>query len=693
MRMADPLEKGDPRRVGPYRIQGRLGSGSTGRVYLGRSRGGRPVAVKVVAPELADDEDFRRHFAPAVAAARGVGGLSTAQVVDAGPEADPPWLATAYIPGPTLARAVAEHGPLGEDGVRVLGAGLAEGLGAVHTAGLVHGRLGPGEVILAEDGPRVTDFALARAVEAAHPSLTVDAALGRFLAPEQVLGSGTGPAADVFALAGVLVFAATGRAPFGDGQGGDALRRVVEDAPDLTGVPGALTGLLGECFAKDPGARPALADVLFRLSGPGAPGGPGAHGWPPGVAAMIRGERAPAARRPGRRTVLLAAGAGALAAAAVPAGLFLAGRREDGGDGGTGGGEGGGEAPAEATLTLAATLDLDAGEAFGPIAFSGDGAVLAVGLDDGVALWETESRSERTRLPITGTLVQDVAFGPGGLLVGGYRAEPDMDFGAGGEGLVMDVGEVAVWEVAAGGEEEIAAVATESEGGTQLEVMTAVAVSPDGATIAGARSGGPAFGQTVLWDAASEELLETLVIGEDQEGGDTATAGARSVAFSPDGTLLAVGYGNGDLGGGVVLFDTGSYSPVATLSLDDTGAFGVTELAFSPDGSLLAGAFSGIALWDVESRELVHTLGGAEAGFQTVAFSPDGAMVASGGYHRGSGGEAYLWDVSSGEYIASAVAGRSGPADLAFSPDGRILAVTTDGSDLETVVQLWEVAR
>jgi serine/threonine protein kinase len=156
------LREGDPRQVGPYRLEGRLGGGGMGQVYLGRSRGGRPVAVKVVRPELADDEAFRRRLALEVAAARKVGGFYTAQVVEADPAADPPWMAAAYIPGPSLHQAVQAHGPLPTAAISVLGAGLGEGLAAIHACGLVHRDLKPSNVILAADGPRVIDFGIVR---------------------------------------------------------------------------------------------------------------------------------------------------------------------------------------------------------------------------------------------------------------------------------------------------------------------------------------------------------------------------------------------------------------------------------------------------------------------------------------------------------------------------------------------------
>ncbi|MFD0902752.1 serine/threonine-protein kinase [Actinomadura sediminis] len=291
----EPLRQGDPCEVGPYRLEGRLGGGGMGRVFLGRSRGGRSVAVKVVRPELADDAGFRRRFALEVEAARRVGGFYTAQVVDAGPDADPPWLVTAYVPGPSLHQAVSAHGPLPPESVAVLGAGLAEGLAAVHACGLVHRDLKPSNVILADDGPRIIDFGISRALDAtSHTRSQAVVGTPSFMSPEQARGREIGPASDVFSLACVLAFAATGRSPFGTGPAEAVVYRIVHDEPDLAGLPGHLVGLVRRCLAKDPGARPDLADVLDELADPARAT---ARWLPPPVATMVT-ERLPAVTVP-----------------------------------------------------------------------------------------------------------------------------------------------------------------------------------------------------------------------------------------------------------------------------------------------------------------------------------------------------------------------------------------------------------
>ncbi|GAA0933615.1 protein kinase domain-containing protein [Nonomuraea longicatena] len=265
--MADPLRPADPTRIGSYRLHARLGGGGMGQVFLGRSPGGRLVAVKVIRAELADNTDFRRRFAAEVDAARKVGGFYTAQVVDADTDADRPWLATAYIPGPTLYQAVEEHGPLPLESAAVLGAGLAEGLAAVHARGMVHRDLKPANVLLAEDGPRLIDFGIARALDAtSHTQTSTVLGTAAFMSPEQAMAQEVGPPSDVFSLGCVLAFAGTGRSPFGTGSAHEVVYRVVHTEPDLHAVPAPLAALVAACLAKDPAARPGLQHVLTALT-------------------------------------------------------------------------------------------------------------------------------------------------------------------------------------------------------------------------------------------------------------------------------------------------------------------------------------------------------------------------------------------------------------------------------------------
>ncbi|MGK5532741.1 outer membrane protein assembly factor BamB family protein [Streptomyces sp. URMC 129] len=262
------LRPEDPSHVGRYRIIARLGAGGMGRVYLGRSPGGRWVAVKVVHPELAENTEFRRRFAREVNAARRVNGFFTAGVVDADPEGVPAWLATAYVAGISLGDAVAAHGPWPLESVLVLGAGLAEALEAIHQAGVVHRDLKPSNVLLAADGPRVIDFGVSVAGDASmltQAGMTVGTP--GFISPEQLTGKPVGTAADIFALGGVLAYAATGSGPFGGGSAHILNYRAVYEDPELEGLPPELRALVEPCLAKDPAQRPTLPALLDRLTG------------------------------------------------------------------------------------------------------------------------------------------------------------------------------------------------------------------------------------------------------------------------------------------------------------------------------------------------------------------------------------------------------------------------------------------
>jgi eukaryotic-like serine/threonine-protein kinase len=267
--MVEGLRAGDPQSMGPYRLLGRLGSGGMGQVFLGRSAGGRLVAVKVIRPELAGEPGFRARFAREVAAARTVCGLFTAPVADADVQGPVPWLATAYVAGPSLADAVDAQGPLPVASVLTLAAGLAEGLEAIHAAGLVHRDLKPSNVLLAEDGPRVIDFGISRAAEASvlTQTGTVMGSPG-FMSPEQAQGRPVGPSSDVFSLGAVLTFAATGHGPFGTGATPALLYRVVHQQPDTTELPKPIRPLVERCLAKDPAQRPATTDLLAALGTP-----------------------------------------------------------------------------------------------------------------------------------------------------------------------------------------------------------------------------------------------------------------------------------------------------------------------------------------------------------------------------------------------------------------------------------------
>ncbi|WP_285563752.1 serine/threonine-protein kinase [Streptomyces sp. RTGN2] len=347
--MIKPLLHDDPSHIGPYRLAARLGSGGMGTVYLARTPGGATLALKTVHAHIAADAAFRTRFRLEADAARVIGGLHGAQVVDADPVAEVPWLATEYVLGPPLDDAVTVSGPLPESAVRAVGAALCGALGQLHRSDVVHRDLKPSNVMITAYGPKVIDFGIARAL--GDERLTrVGAAAGTpaFMSPEQATGQEHTPAGDVFALAGVLVFAATGHGPFGSGQPADLLYRVRYADPDLSGVPAALAPVLARCLAKDPALRPAtdeLATVLHDGHGEFAD-----HLPHPLLSEISRRaaevwqecpERSPAPEEPAvaaapapRRAVfsrrgLLALGGAAVAGVAAGGGLWLRSGRSD----------------------------------------------------------------------------------------------------------------------------------------------------------------------------------------------------------------------------------------------------------------------------------------------------------------------------------------------------------------------------
>ena len=263
----EPLRRWDPERIGPYVVLGRLGAGAMGQVFLGRSTAGRLVAVKTIKIEFAEEAGFRARFAHEVAAARRVSGVFTAAVVAADADADVPWLATAYVPAPSLTGLVRACGPLPVPATRWLAAGCAEALESIHTAGLVHRDLKPSNVLVSPDGPRVIDFGVARAAERVQLTVTRGAVgTPAYMAPEQARDTRQASAAsDVFSLGATLLYAATGHAPYQGETVMDVLVRLATEPPDLAGLPGELTDLVTACLERSPRKRPTSAAMLSQL--------------------------------------------------------------------------------------------------------------------------------------------------------------------------------------------------------------------------------------------------------------------------------------------------------------------------------------------------------------------------------------------------------------------------------------------
>ncbi|MFF5262901.1 WD40 repeat domain-containing serine/threonine protein kinase [Actinomadura viridis] len=658
----DPLRRGDPAQVGPYRIEARLGEGGMGRVYLGGSPGGRRVAVKVIRAEHAADVRFRARFAREVDAARRVGGFHTAQVIDADAEAEAPWMATAYVPGPSLRDQVTGAGPLAPDAVRRLGAALAEGLAAIHASGLVHRDLKPGNVIMSPDGPRIIDFGVARAADA-EPLTSDGAVLGTyaFMAPEQMRGEQAGPAADVFALGCVLAYAATGRGPFDASSVPAIVHRVLNEEPLLNGIPVDLARAIAACLAKDPGARPAVPLLIAHLgsSRPGSPPGPAVPlpaAGPPAAPPMTKVATTAAGGAPGgtgtRRVPRRAVLAGALAAVTATAaggGAVLAVRRRERP-------HEPGPAPA-AQLAPAATLT---GHTSGvdAIAFSPDGRLLATGSsdDDATRLWDVAAARPLRTLEADG--VRGTAFSPDGRLLATAHTEPY----------------AAIWDVASGRR-----IRT-FRGGDRYSFW-AVAFSPDGRTLA---TGSP---DVRLWDLQSGRA--TVI----DEGSFTRNMHGPlpnqvlGLRFSPDGRTLAAaydGYGDdGDDRGALVIWEVASGRRAAVLR-------GPTDenmsLAFSPDGAAIAvcGGGDDITLWDVAGRRITAALAGHTDEVRSLAYDRKGTL-ASCGVDR----TVRLWDVAARRTTA-VLTGHTELLDaVALSPDGRTVAA--GGGRDDNAVRLWKV--
>ncbi|MFI7411802.1 PQQ-binding-like beta-propeller repeat protein [Streptomyces sp. NPDC049627] len=440
------LRQSDPRRIGPYQVEGRLGAGGMGEVYLAESRSGLRLAVKVVRPEHAQDRMFRARFRQEVRAARTVGGAGTytARVVDADTEAERPWMATEFVDGPNLRDAVLDHGPLPEDAVLTLAAALGEALGAIHGKGMVHRDLKPSNILLAADGPRVIDFGIVRALEATSLTRTgtIVGSVG-YVSPEQIRnGAEVGPASDVFSLGAVLAYAAGGRAPFGEGQDSVILLRILTGDFDLTGVPKRVLPLVESCLNAEPEERPTpravveaaghtgrslrdstrpgwLAFTADRPEGderwlPGRDSGEGARSRVEYVApATVVGEPSVAdlptepggtGRGPSRRRLLAIAAGGVLASGAGVGGFLFT---RDSGDGASGG-KASKSPSVKASSTPPPTVawryesgQLDA--AGGPCAgVSADGRVLYTAVDSGTVCAVSAEGEELWRIRLQG---------------------------------------------------------------------------------------------------------------------------------------------------------------------------------------------------------------------------------------------------------------------------------------------------
>ncbi|GAA2154817.1 hypothetical protein GCM10009760_54100 [Kitasatospora kazusensis] len=675
--MVEPLGPGDPRRIGPYQLDGRLGAGGMGQVYLASSPGGRKVAVKVIRPELADTPQFRTRFVREVDAARQVGGFHTAQVVDADPDAPSPWLATAYIPGPTLQQVVTAHGPLTPDAVLRLGAGLAEGLTAIHRCGLVHRDLKPGNVIIADDGPRIIDFGIAHAP--GSDALThTGSVIGTYayMSPEQIRADRADAASDVFALGAVLAFAATGSSPFDATTVPAIIHRVTSEAPRLDGLFGDLYDLVTGCLAKAPADRPSTADVLARLSvtGPGAaPHSPAfgdlptAPGTAPGtmpvplvppvpLATPVIAAAPAAPGRPLPRRTLLFGGIAAATTAAIAVPSYLLWPKS---------GPGSATDPTKPVAHLSGhTAEIEC------LAFGPDGRTLASGSwDKTVRVWDVATGTTITTYRGHTDQVMAVAYSPDGrtLYSGGFDKT------------------LRCWDLHTGKPMSV----TASYSGIN-DYVECLAVSPDGGTLAVGVGG-----RIELVKRSTGTVYATLT-------GDSGSL--NGIAFSPDGkTLASVAAAVGSAR--IRLWDTGTGHGLKTLSAVGTDHF--NAVMFSPDGRTVAGAGPGVQVWDLATGQPTATLTDTHPFLRAAAFRPGGTMIAGAGGVRepniqdDTGKTVSLWDLSTGR-VTSVLTGTmpksrmdTSISALAFSPDGTMLAASLNQvgavSESGTSIQLWKL--
>jgi len=639
----EDLQPGDPERIGLYRVVRRLGSGGMGRVFLCRSAGGRPVAVKVIRADLAADREFRARFGREVEAARKVSGLYTALLVDAELDGPMPWLATAYVPGPSLADAVADHGPLPPASVLMLAAGLAESLVAIHTVGVVHRDLKPSNVLLADDGPRVIDFGISQAAEASaltRTGLVVGSA--GYMSPEQAVGGRVGPPSDVFSLGAVLTYAATGRGPFGAGSTAALVYRVVHGSPALDGISADLRELIGRCLTKDPGMRPTARDLLAELGDAGV-----TTGWLPvpltkedsGQVAADPVAHPRTVREPGGRTPVPAPQVTSTEAGMEPTitrtaerAFFPTATRPSGDRGAQG------LPPLDSALV--ATLADRASWAVYAVTFGPDGRVLAAADANGrVYLWDVASSQ------LSGTLGDP---GSPGLL--------GVDFCPDGKLLAAadDNGRVHLWDLVSG---KLARTFARR----RSPGMNGVAFGLGGDVLATANGNGRIY----LRDVVTGRLNGTFE--------NPGSQGVNDVTFDRDTELLAAADDNGR----VYLWDVIDGRLATTF--ENPGSQGIAGVAFGPAGDMLAAAdVSGRAhVWDTASGRLARTFtanGGAAV--YAVTFAPDGGLLAAGD----ADGRVYLWDMVGGGLAGTFEnPGSQGVNDVAFSPHGDMLAAA-DGN-------------
>lgn len=620
-----PLQPSDPAHIGPHRVLARLGAGGMGAVYLAKTPEGHLAAVKVTHQELAQDERFRARFARETRTAQMVRGPFTPEVLSVGTEGEAPWMATEYVPGPTLGEAVTTGGPLPEGSLRVLTLGLARALQAVHASGIMHRDLKPGNVLLSPRGPQVIDFGIARAVEGTVLTKTGEAfGTPAYTTPETLLGHEQSAASDIFSLAGVVVFASCGEPPFGRSPASQVLQRVVDADPQLGALPaGPLRDLMAQCLAKDPAARPTADEIVRTLSAEPLPSAE--HGWLPSTVNEAIGvherelqqvvRHAPAEAetgRGGRGWLVLGAVCVAVTVMAA-AGAVVLRPWESTDEGDTDG--------VAAEEEGGAQGDPAFPESVYSMSFTPDGDGLYVRAEDEVTLWDWRE-GEPLETPFETT------------------AESDLySFALADTGYMATVGEegARVWDE---DHNEVASFTADDHGETDF--YDGLSFSADG-TLLAFRSVRPEGDMTsMVWDWEED----TLVWEED--------GATLSTEISPDGNYIFMEDPMEVPRMWVVEVDSGDrvveFPEDESVHEDEEMPPGHDGL-FSPVGSYLAvsdGYSETTFIYDLEEEEIVQEMDspGVNKG---MAFTPDGSMLIAGRSEGLDVSGGYMWDVSSGE--------------------------------------------
>ncbi|MEU8434491.1 serine/threonine-protein kinase [Streptomyces sp. NPDC029216] len=654
-----PLGDADQLTLSPYRLVAELGRGGMGRVLLGVAPDGRLVAVKVVRSQFVEDDGFRVRFRREVEASRRVSGAYTAAVVDADADAPLPWLASVFVPGPSLSDVVVKTGPLPSFALVRLAAGLAAALGGIHRAGLIHRDLKPSNVLLAADGPRVIDFGIARATdseggtEITHTGWLVGSPA--FMSPEQAEGRELDSSSDVFSLGAVLVQACTGRSPFTSTSAPQTLYNVVHTEPDLAAVPEALRDIVGRCLSKDRALRPT-PERIARALGPLAPS---VRPWPEDVHALIDEQQATIAGLlglPEGEGHWVTSGTGTVA---------LTGRT------------------ANEDLTTRTALPVPGRpEPLVPPPGTADRPANEGADEDPAPRWRPSRRT-----------ILFGALGAGAATAAAVPIALSRTSGsptAGGSGTPRPTASASTRPSVPASPSQTATPSTTPTADPTYKVspkwhtmLSDVDFSTDGKFLAV----GDRDGAVMLWNSPGLDVATKL--------GDSAVPGIGNktlgVKFSPDGSLLA----SVDDFATITLWDVASRQKTGTLQGDRIQKqAGYTNLAYSPDGKTLAyGANSVMTLWDVQSRSLAATLvnvpvqqpstSNADGDLLRMAFAQDGRTLITSTFQE----LLRFWDVRTGKLTATVENAGDGVIGLAVSPDGKVLATASRGE-----VRVWSVA-